>query len=69
MPSGGIEQGETPEECCIREVKEETGYDIVIEDSLFIKETEIKGYKVKTYYFKEKKMEKVKGLTTPITLL
>ncbi|MGE7934783.1 NUDIX hydrolase [Viridibacillus arvi] len=55
FPSGGIEQGETPEECCIREVKEETGYYIVIEDSLFIKETEIKDYRVKTYYFKVKK--------------
>ena len=37
IPSGGIEEGE---------VKEETGYDIVIEDNLFIKETEIKGYKL-----------------------
>ena len=26
VPSGGLEQGETLEECCIREVYEETGY-------------------------------------------
>ncbi|MFF3099808.1 NUDIX hydrolase [Viridibacillus arvi] len=65
IPSGGIEQGETPEECCIREVKEETGYDIVIEDSLFIKETEIKGYKVKTYYFKVKKTGESEGINDP----
>ena len=25
VPGGGIEQGETPEECCVREVEEETG--------------------------------------------
>ncbi|WP_251572225.1 NUDIX hydrolase [Paenibacillus sp. MER TA 81-3] len=29
-PGGGIEQGETPEEACIREVKEETGYEITL---------------------------------------
>ncbi|MFS0749280.1 NUDIX hydrolase [Oceanobacillus sp. 1P07AA] len=26
VPSGGIEEGETLEECCIRELNEETGY-------------------------------------------
>ncbi|ATP40775.1 DNA mismatch repair protein MutT [Solibacillus sp. R5-41] len=65
IPSGGIEQGETPEECCIREVKEETGYDIVIEDSLFIKEAEVKGYSVKTYYFKVKKIGESEGINDP----
>ncbi|ETT80590.1 NUDIX hydrolase [Viridibacillus sp. FSL R5-0477] len=69
IPSGGIEQGETPEECCIREVKEETGYDIVIEDSLFIKETEIKGYKVKSYYFKVKKTGESEGINDPDNII
>lgn len=26
VPGGGFEDGETPEECCAREVEEETGY-------------------------------------------
>lgn len=28
FPGGGIEEGETPDEACIREVKEETGLDV-----------------------------------------
>lgn len=31
FPGGGIEQFETPEQACIREVKEETGYEIELE--------------------------------------
>ena len=27
-PGGGVEQGETLEECCIRELREESGYDV-----------------------------------------
>lgn len=30
FPGGGMEGNETPEEACIREVKEETGYDAVV---------------------------------------
>lgn len=29
-PGGGVEGNETPEEACIREVKEETGFDVKI---------------------------------------
>lgn len=65
IPSGGIEEGETPEECCVREVMEETGYKVVILDKLFIKETTIKGIKVKTHYFKVKKVGESQGINDP----
>ena len=35
IPSGGLENGESFEDCCIREFKEETGFDVEIID--FIK--------------------------------
>ncbi|MGD6844471.1 NUDIX domain-containing protein [Bacillus infantis] len=40
VPSGGQEQEERSEECCIREVLEETGYLAEIIRPLFVKETE-----------------------------
>ncbi len=62
VPSGGIEKGETPEECCIREVKEETGYDIRITEKLFVKETVIKGINVRTHYFKVETIGESEGI-------
>lgn len=40
VPSGGLEKGENFEECCIREVYEETGYLVEISDELFVKESD-----------------------------
>lgn len=39
VPSGGLEKGETYEQCCIREIKEETGYDVEIIKPLLEKES------------------------------
>ncbi|MUK87959.1 NUDIX domain-containing protein [Ornithinibacillus sp. L9] len=69
VPSGGIEKGETPEECCVREVKEETGYDVEVIKSLFVKETEIKGINVKTYYFEVKKIGTSAGIKDPDNII
>ncbi|TYS68262.1 NUDIX hydrolase [Sutcliffiella horikoshii] len=65
VPSGGIEIGETPEECCIREVMEETGYRINIVEKLFIKEKVIKDFEVLTHYYKVKKLGESKGINDP----
>jgi len=35
FPGGKIEENETPEQACIREVKEETGYEVNIKRQLF----------------------------------
>ena len=69
VPSGGIEKGESPEECCIREVKEETGYDVKVIEQLRVKKTTIKGIKVKTYYFRVEKFGKVVGLMILMKIL
>ena len=34
LPGGGLEPGEQPEDCVVREVHEETGYDVVLDDLL-----------------------------------
>lgn len=51
LPSGGLEEGETPEQCCQREVFEETGYRISINHRLHIKRAIISSYQVETHYF------------------
>ncbi|OBW57089.1 phosphohydrolase [Solibacillus silvestris] len=51
IPSGGVEDGETVEEACLREVAEETGYEVKIVKALHTKKTIIKEFKVTTQYF------------------
>lgn len=54
VPAGGKETGETFEQCCIREVLEETGYEAEIVRQLFMKTGVISGVKVKVQYFEIK---------------
>ncbi|MBO8157059.1 MAG: NUDIX hydrolase [Bacillaceae bacterium] len=51
IPSGELESGETPEQCCIREVYEETGYHVEIKEKLFVKQTSDGPYEVTVHYF------------------
>jgi 8-oxo-dGTP diphosphatase len=51
VPSGGLELVETLEECCIREVWEETGYLVKIKEKLHIKEGLSFGIQFKVQYF------------------
>lgn len=69
IPSGGIEKGETPEECCVREVMEETGYRVAVVDKLFVKEVMIKNIHVQTHYFKVQKMGESIGINDPDNII
>ncbi|MGN7386705.1 NUDIX hydrolase [Sporosarcina sp. SAFN-015] len=69
IPSGGVEEGETPEECCVREVKEETGYDVKIIKQLMVKETVIQGIQVTTYYYRVDKFGESSGVNDPDNLI
>lgn len=51
VPSGGLERGETLEECCVREVWEETGYLVKIKEKLHVKEGISFGMQFKVQYF------------------
>ena len=51
IPGGGMEAGETPEECCVREVEEETGY-VVRPLRQFLTMSEYyEDYRYISYYF------------------
>lgn len=51
IPGGGKEQGETYEQCCVREVVEETGYEVKINGLLSVKETILDGYQIDIHYY------------------
>ncbi|MFD4707434.1 NUDIX hydrolase [Gottfriedia sp. NPDC058432] len=51
VPSGGLEKNESIDECCKREVLEETGYEVEVMEQLFIKEDISYGFQVEVHYF------------------
>ncbi|OCA84070.1 DNA mismatch repair protein MutT [Bacillus sp. FJAT-27225] len=53
IPSGGREHGETFEECCIREIKEETGYSTEIVEEIKVKRRTYEQHtlSVEVHYF------------------
>lgn len=51
FPSGGVEDGETAQQACVREIAEETGYEAKIVKALHTKKAIIKNYAVTTDYF------------------
>ncbi|MGY0694430.1 NUDIX hydrolase [Virgibacillus sp. FSP13] len=54
IPSGGKELNETFEVCCIREIREETGYDVSVVRPLFVKECAEFGVEIEIHYFEVK---------------
>ncbi|TCW48287.1 ADP-ribose pyrophosphatase YjhB (NUDIX family) [Bacillus thuringiensis] len=56
VPSGGLEKGETLEECCIREVWEETGYNVEVVNKIYEKEGITYGVPVYVHYYLVKKI-------------
>jgi len=52
VPAGGLEAGETIEECCIREMAEETGYSAEVGEKIYVKEQDGDEFdRVEVHYF------------------
>ncbi|ANU23120.1 NUDIX hydrolase [Planococcus donghaensis] len=51
VPSGEIENGETVEQACIREIQEETGFSVSVGKAIHTKNMVIGNFNVTTYYF------------------
>lgn len=54
IPSGGLEADESLEECCAREVWEETGYRIDVVRELMIKKARYGEWDAEVHYFEVK---------------
>ena len=54
IPSGQKNPHETFEECCVREVFEETGYQVEVLEEIFVKHTEIDDWVLEVRYFHTK---------------
>ncbi|MGM9987980.1 MAG: NUDIX hydrolase [Bacillaceae bacterium] len=59
IPSGEREGNETFEQCCIREVMEETGYEVEAVKEIWVKEDVTYGVPVEVHYFEVKQIRNV----------
>ena len=51
VPGGGMEAGETPEECCVREVEEETGFIVQPVQQFLMLYEYYEAYRYVSHYF------------------
>lgn len=51
IPGGGNENGETNEECCVRELREETGYDVETGDEFLVINEHFREILYVSHYF------------------
>ncbi len=51
IPGGGMEAGETPEACCLREIEEETGVLVALEKPLFSLREHYEDWLYISYYY------------------
>ncbi|WP_243523619.1 NUDIX hydrolase [Bacillus pseudomycoides] len=69
VPSGGQEEGETLEECCIREVWEETGYEVKIINKIYEKKGVTYGVPVHVHYYLVKQIGGFMNIQDPDGLI
>ncbi|MGE1115158.1 NUDIX hydrolase [Priestia megaterium] len=69
VPSGGIEGSETYEECCIREVWEETGYKISVIDKICERDTVTYDVNAHIKYFEVKLLGGKRKIQDPDELI
>ena len=65
LPGGAIEENESPGEAAIREIKEETNFDIKIDSLLWDLEENVNGEIKKGYYFLAKEFKGKLKLSGP----
>lgn len=63
-PGGGLEEGETLQECCVRELREETGYEVIpIKPFVTVNEYSFETLYISNYFICEIKGEAKQSLT------